>query len=162
MRSRQLSTTKHSTRLLSMAKKELHDLFREVFKLQATLSAIMDKVHDQAGLSTSQHKIIRALNHIGKATVPDIAAELGVTRQFVQTVCNDLLTCGFIKFADNPRHKRSKLAELTEPGRIALQQARQKENKIIEEVLPAIHPAKAKEAGNLLELIRKAVQKKSV
>ena len=79
--------------------------------------------------------------------------------QFVQTVCNDLITRGFVKFVDNPRHKRSKLAKLTEPARIAFQQARQKENEIIEEALPAIHPVKAKEAGKLLESIRKAVQK---
>ena len=139
---------------------EIHDLFREVFQLQATLSAIIDQVHERAGLSTSQNKIIRALSQIGPATVPDIAAALGVTRQFVQTVCNDLCARGYIIFLDNPRHKRSRLVELTEPGRIAFQQARQNENRIIEEALPAVHPGKAKEAGELLALIRNAVQKK--
>jgi DNA-binding MarR family transcriptional regulator len=39
---------------------------------------------------------------------------------------------GFIEFTDNPRPKRSKLAALTESGRIAFRQARQKENEIIE------------------------------
>jgi DNA-binding MarR family transcriptional regulator len=65
---------------------------------------------------------------------------------------------GFLEFRDNPRHKRSKLVALTESGRSAFQQARQKENEIIEKALPAIHPGKAKEAGRLLESIRKAVQ----
>lgn len=139
--------------------KEIHDLFREVFELQAALSHIMDKVHEQAGMSTGQHKIIRALNHIGPATVPDIAAALGVTRQNVQTVCNNLIARGFIKFTDNPRHKRSKLAELTESGRIAFQQARQKEDEIIAEALPAVHAVRVKEAGKILESIRQAVQK---
>ena len=141
------------------AGKELHDLFREVFELHAALSSIMDKVHEQAGLSTSQHKIMRTLSHLGPATVPDLAALLGVSRQFVQTVCNDLLSRGFLEFTDNPRHKRSKLAILTEPGRIAFRQARQKEDTIIEEALPAIDPGKAAEACELLEGIRKAVQK---
>ena len=141
------------------AGKELHDLFRVVFELHAALSSIMDMVHEQAGLSTSQHKIMRALSHIGPGTVPDMAAVLGVSRQFVQTVCNDLLSHGFLQFTDNPRHKRSKLAILTEPGRIAFRQARQKEDTIIEEALPAIDPGKAAEACELLECIRKAVQK---
>jgi len=141
------------------AGKELHDLFREVFELHTALSGIMDKVHEQAGLSTSQHKIMRTLSHIGPATVPDLAALLGVSRQFVQTVCNDLLSHGFLQFTDNPRHKRSKLAILTEPGRSAFRQARQKEDTIIEEALPEIDPGKAAEACELLEGIRKAVQK---
>lgn len=146
-------TIKHATG------KALHDLFREVFELRNALSTIMDKVHEQAGLSTSQHRIMRALNHIGPATVPDMAALLGVSRQFVQTVCNDLLSQGFLVFTDNPRHKRSKLASLTEPGRLAFQQARQKEDKIIEQVLPGIEPDKVKEACELLKSIRKTVQK---
>lgn len=141
------------------AGKEFHDLFREVFELQAVLSNIMDKVHEQAGLSTSQLKIMRALSNIGPGTVPDIAAVLGVSRQFVQTVCNDLLSSGFLEFTDNPRHKRSKLASLTEPGRSAFSQARQKENEIIEKALPNIDPGKATEACELLGYIRKTVQK---
>jgi DNA-binding MarR family transcriptional regulator len=139
--------------------KQLHDLFREVFQLHTALSSIMDKVHEQAGLSTSQHKIMGALDHIGPGTVPDMAAVLGVSRQFVQTVCNDLLSRGFIEFADNPRHKRSKLAVLTESGRIAFRQARQKENEIIEQAMPGIDPDRATDARELLEWIRKAVQK---
>ncbi len=142
------------------AGKALHDLFREVFELHAALSAIMDTVHEQAGLNTSQHKIMRSLSHIGPATVPDIAAVLGVSRQFVQTVCNNLLSCEFIEFAANPRHKRSKLAVLTERGRNAFRQARKNENRIIEQALPGIDPVKATEACKLLESIRTAVQKK--
>jgi DNA-binding MarR family transcriptional regulator len=140
------------------AGKALHDLFREVFELHAALSSVMDKVHEQAGLSTSQHKIMRTLGHIGPATVPDMAVLLGVSRQFVQTVCNDLQTRGFIEFKDNPRHKRSKLAAMTKPGRSAFQQARQKENNIIAKALPEIDPRAAIEACELLKCVRKAVK----
>ena len=135
----------------------LHDLFREVFALHAALSAVMDKVHEQAGLNTSQHKIMRSLTQIEPATVPDIGAMLGVSRQFVQTVCNDLLARGFIEFKKNPRHKRSKFAELTETGRIAFRNARQKENQIVEQALPEIDPERAKETRELLKCIREAL-----
>ena len=139
----------------------LHGLFREVFELHAALSSIMDKVHQQAGLSTSQHKIMRTLSHVGPATVPDIAALLGVSRQFVQTVCNDLLSQHFIEFKGNPRHKRSKLASLTELGHNAFQQARNNENRIIEQALPGIDLKKVKDACDVLEDVRAAVQKKA-
>ena len=139
--------------------KVLHDLFREVFKVHAALSNIMDRVHEQAGLSTSQIKIMRVLSRIGPATVPDIATVLGVSRQFVQTVCNNLLSCEFVELAVNPRHKRSKLVALTEYGWNAFRQARKNENKIIEQALPGIDPVKATEACKLLESIRSTVQK---
>ncbi len=135
----------------------LHDLFREVFALQAALSAIMDKVHEQAGLNTSRHKIMRILIQMEPATVPDMGAILGVSRQFVQTVCNDLLARGFIEFTENPRHKRSKFVELTETGRIAFRKARQKENQIIEQALPEIDPERVTETRELLKCIRIAL-----
>lgn len=135
----------------------LHDLFLEIFELHAALSKIIDKVHAKAGLSTSQLKIMRALRRIGPATVPDIAVLLGVSRQFVQNVCNDLEAKGFITFSDNPRHKRSRLAALTEPGRIIFRETRHKENRIIEQAFPGITPKEAKDAYELLKRIRFSV-----
>ena len=136
----------------------LHDLFREVFALHAVLAEVMDKVHEQAGLSTAQLKIMRIINQMGPATVPDIAAELSVSRQFVQTVCNHLLAHAFLEFTDNPRHKRSKLADLTEPGRKAFKRSRNKENRIIEKSLSEIEPDKVADACKLLAHIRTVVQ----
>ena len=88
-----------------------------------------------------------------------MAFELGVSRQSVQVICNDLFSRNLIEFTENPRHKRSKLATLTEKGRNALRRARQKEYRIIEQVLPGMDPDKAMEACELLAYIRKAVQK---
>ena len=139
--------------------KQFHDLFREVFKLHAALSAVMDGVHEQAGMSTAQHKIIRTLEEMGPVTVPEMAAQLGVSRQFVQTVCNRLFAMELLEFEDNPRHKRSRLVLLTDKGRAAYQQARQNENQTIEKSLKGIDAQKALEAYKLLKQIRRAVQK---
>jgi DNA-binding MarR family transcriptional regulator len=136
----------------------LHDLFREVFALHAALSGIMDRVHEKAGLSTAQHKIMHALDHRGQATVPDLAAHLGVSRQFVQKVCNDLLSRGFLVFGENPRHKRSKLASLTQQGRMAFRNSRQRENIIIEQALPGIDSDRVSDAKELLAHITQTVR----
>ena len=141
------------------AGKKFHDLFREIFKLQAELSNIMDRVHEEAGLSTAQHKIIRVLQVTGPATVPDTAAHLNVSRQFVQTICNNLHSNGFIEFVDNPRHKRSRLVVLTDKGHAAFQKARHNENQTIAKALKGVDAAKAAEAHDLLKQIRRTVQK---
>lgn len=144
-----------------LAGEAIHGLFREVFKLQAVLSKIMDEVHQKAGLSTSQRNVMRLLRDSGPATVPDLAAQLGVSRQFVQTVCNDMLRLGFSEFTENPRHKRSKLVSLTDRGDTAYQKARLAEHSIIEQTLPEIAIEEAVDACDLLERIRTAVERKS-
>lgn len=137
----------------------LHDLFREVFALHGELSKLVDSVHAQAGMSTSKLKIVNALIQIGPATVPDIAARLDVSRQFVQTVCNDLLERDYISLSDNPRHKRSKLMSLTDAGRLAYSKARRNENRLIEQVLPTIESERALGACEVLMEIRQAIHK---
>ena len=136
----------------------LHDLFREVFRLQASLARVMDKVHEQAGLSTPQRRVIQLLNRLSSATVPDMAFELGVSRQSIQVICNDLLSRNLIEFKDNPRHKRSKLAVLTEPGRRTFQQAQQNEYQVIEQVFPKIELEKVTETYAMLAWIRKTME----
>lgn len=137
--------------------KKLHDLFREVFKLQSTLSMVMDGVHEQAGLSTAQHRIMQTLRGMGSATVPDMASRLDVSRQFVQTVCNRLASMKLIEFTNNPRHKRSKLASLTDKGYAAYRTARRREDEIIGKALTGIDTATAIQAAKLLKDIRSAV-----
>jgi DNA-binding MarR family transcriptional regulator len=132
----------------------LHELLREVFALHAALIGIIDEVHKQAGLNPSQHRIMGVLFRTAPATVPDIALRLNVSRQFVQKVCNDLSSSGFIEFQDNPRHKRSKLVELTRAGQTAYEKARRKENRIIEKALPEIKTEESLQARLLLEKIR--------
>jgi DNA-binding MarR family transcriptional regulator len=137
----------------------LHDLFRELFALHEVLAKLVDTVHLQAGLSTSKLKIIDTLLQFGSATVPDIAARLEVSRQFVQTVCNDLLDREYVLFSDNPRHKRSKLMTLTDAGRSAYAKARDNEYRLIERLLPGIDSEGAGRACEILKQIRKTIQK---
>ena len=122
------------------------------------LSRVMDRVHEQAGLSTSQRRVIHLLNRLGTATVPDMAFELGVSRQSIQVICNDLFSRNLIEFTENPRHKRSKLAVLTEPGHHAFRQAQQKEYQVIEELFQTIEIEKVTETCEVLVWIRKAME----
>ena len=138
--------------------KALHDLFREVFKLQALLAKAMDEVHTESGLTTAKHRVMRAMSRIEPATIPDLAAFLGVSRQFVQNVCNDLFAQELIEFRNNPRHKRSKWVSLTDLGRNVYQRSRRRENRIIEQAIPGIDPVRAVEARELLQQIRKALE----
>jgi len=53
-------------------------------------------------------------------TVPQAARRLGVTRQAVQRVANDLIGAALLKAEPNPDHRTSTLLSLTLPGRATL------------------------------------------
>jgi len=133
---------------------ELHTLFREVFLLHATLTEISDKVHEQAGMRTPQIRVAHTLLRRGQATVPDVAYDLNISRQFVQSTINELEALGMVSFHPNPRHKRSKLIELTTIGKEKLEQATEREEAIIQNVLPQIESKGVEDATELLESLR--------
>ena len=51
--------------------------------------------------------------------IAQIARNMGLTRQAVQRVANELEGEGFIRFTPNPNHQRAKLAMLTRKGESA-------------------------------------------
>lgn len=135
--------------------KDLHDLFMGVYHLHATLEEMTDLVHERSGMSTPWRRILGLLLHSGRMTIPDIAARLAVSRQYVLKTCNDMAGAGLVGFADNPRHKRSRLVESTERGRAASEKAERGEREIICRVLPGVDAAAAQEAAALLGDIRR-------
>jgi len=137
---------------------ELHNLFHEVFLLHDALVQVMDAVHERAGLRTSQCKVADAIERLGAAPVPEIAASLGVSRQFVQTTCNEMEKAGLIGFRASPRHKRSKLASLTEKGRRVVARAGGAEAAIIEGALPNVDSDRVEDAHELLRTITSRVR----
>lgn len=138
---------------------DLHALFREVFALQAALADEMDAIHERAGLGTPQAKVMDALMRHGTATVPEVAADHGVSRQFVQTVCNGLEAQGLIAFSDNPRHRRSKLVVLTAAGRKVLVRFRRAEAEAIESALRRFDAVEVAAAAALLRSIRSRMER---
>ncbi len=51
---------------------------------------------------------------------------MGLTRQTVQKLVNELESDGIVRFAPNPHHQRARLVLFTEKGRVAYQAARQR------------------------------------
>jgi len=138
--------------------RELHELFREVFRLQAALAAVKDQVHEQAGLGSPHKRVAEVLFTKGAATVPEVAAELGVSRQFVQTVCHGLERQGLLTFNPNPRHKRSRLASLTTQGKTTITKVMRKEEAIIKSGMPEMDRQAVLQASGLLRCLAERLQ----
>jgi DNA-binding MarR family transcriptional regulator len=59
---------------------------------------------------------LRTLTLQGPLTVPQIAEMRPTSRQRMQRLADELAAEGLVEFIDNPRHRRSKLVQLTSQG----------------------------------------------
>ena len=92
----------------------LHD----IFELNRRLRDAGERISATAGQTHSRRMVLQAVS--AGATVPDIARKLGLQRQSVQRIADDLVKAGLARFEDNPRHRRSRLLAMTSSGRSAL------------------------------------------
>src|SRR5882757_3748696 len=59
---------------------------------------------------------MRSLALLGPLTVPQIAEMRPTSRQRMQRLADELAAEGLVEFIDNPKHRRSKLVQLTPKG----------------------------------------------
>jgi DNA-binding MarR family transcriptional regulator len=59
---------------------------------------------------------MRSLALLGPLTVPQIAQMRPTSRQRMQRLADELAAEGLVQFIDNPKHRRSKLVQLTPKG----------------------------------------------
>jgi DNA-binding MarR family transcriptional regulator len=59
---------------------------------------------------------LRSLALLGPLTVPQIAEMRPTSRQRMQRLADELAAEGLVEFIDNPKHRRSKLVQLTSKG----------------------------------------------
>jgi len=77
-------------------------------------------VGQKAGLITNwgggAFGFMRSLALLGPLTVPQIAQMRPTSRQRMQRLADELAAEGLVEFIDNPKHRRSKLVQLTRKG----------------------------------------------
>jgi DNA-binding MarR family transcriptional regulator len=103
---------------------KLTTLIIETFRLNGALISSGDELVRDIGLTSARWQILGAIGLEGRPlTVAQIARRMGLSRQAVQRVANDLKTAGLTEYQDNPDHKRAVLVALTKRGRDAYAKA---------------------------------------
>jgi DNA-binding MarR family transcriptional regulator len=94
------------------------ELILESFRLNGRLLAAGDALVGDLGLTSARWQVLGA---VAMSPVPlpvsHIARNMGLSRQNVQRIANELEAQGVLRFAPNPHHRRAKLVFLTERGR---------------------------------------------
>ncbi len=100
------------------------DLMVEVFRLNGRLLAAGDALVGDLGLTSARWQVLGAVA-LARAPLPvaHIARNMGLTRQAVQRLANEMERDDLVRFAPNPHHRRAKLVHLTPRGQAAFEAA---------------------------------------
>ncbi|MET0908133.1 MAG: MarR family winged helix-turn-helix transcriptional regulator [Ilumatobacteraceae bacterium] len=98
---------------------ELALLVADVYELAGTLRRHGEAFAASVGQTQARWQLLSVLSD-GDWTVPQAARRLGVSRQAVQRVADDLDAEGLVRYVPNPHHQRSAMLELTPHGTDAL------------------------------------------
>lgn len=108
---------------MSIAKTEAAKLLTEtvmtVFRLNGTILRAAEGISRPVGLTPARWQVLGVVLAQPK-TISDVAFDLGLTRQSVQRVADELVAEGMASYQENPAHARAKLFRPTEAGMVAI------------------------------------------
>ena len=88
-------------------------------ELVEQMALLREQMAHRAGATRATWRVLLAAAGQGR-TVPQLARRLGVKRQSVQRLADQLVESGRASYETNPDHRRSPLLTLTESGDAAL------------------------------------------
>ncbi|MGB6058863.1 MAG: MarR family winged helix-turn-helix transcriptional regulator [Microthrixaceae bacterium] len=98
---------------------DVQTLFSELFEASAAGRRAGEEIAGVVGQTQARWQTLWTIGD-ASLTVPQIGRRLGVSRQAVQRLVNELANEALVELVDNPDHKTSPLVSLTRKGRTAL------------------------------------------
>jgi DNA-binding MarR family transcriptional regulator len=126
----------------------------ETVSLFYRLRVVAEQIHHQGATSGPKRGILKTLDRLGPQTVPRMARARPVSRQYIQTLINQLAKGNFVEFVENPAHRRSPLVSLTSKGKEFLDAMAQKEMELLEQLKMDLSEKELKSTADVLQKIR--------
>lgn len=128
-------------------------------KALGALSSAGDDLVADLGLSTARVQLLEVLAASGPRSVSQISRGLGLSRQAVQRVADDLAALDLAVYRRNPDHARAQLLAMTEQGKVAQVEAARRKALWLASLAQGLTPAWLEMATELMTLIaRRAAQ----
>jgi len=115
----------------------MEHLFSELFEAAGAGRRLGERIASRAGQTQARWQTLWTLD-VTPLTVPQVARRLGVSRQHILRLTNELTADGLVEPIPNPDHKTSPLLRLTPSGEstlAAINQAALHSNEAIRQVL---------------------------
>ena len=102
----------------------LTELIVEVFRLNGRLLVEGDRLVADLGMTSARWQVLGAIAYSpAPEPVARLARNMGLNRQGVQRIVNELADDGLVEFRPNPHHQRARLVVLTAKGSQAYEKA---------------------------------------
>lgn len=106
------------------------ELILEVFRLNARLLEAGDALVADFGLTSARWQALGAVaDSSSPLPVASIARNMGLSRQAVQRIVNEMNADGLVRFEINPHHERARLVVMTDAGEAAYAAAMRKQRR---------------------------------
>jgi DNA-binding MarR family transcriptional regulator len=140
---------------LTPAGKALTDLILEVFRLNGRLLVTGDQLVAGLGLTSARWQVLGAIAYAEHPQpVSWLARSMGLHRQGVQRIVNDMKREGLVEFQPNPNHRRAHLIVLSKRGRDTFARADQLQIPWVNRLAKGIAPKDIDAAKRIALLIR--------
>lgn len=137
-------------------RRALTGLVIEVFRLNGDLLAAGDALVHDLGLTSARWQVLGA---IALSPVPlpvaHIARNMGLTRQAVQRVVDDMRADGLVRLEPNPHHRRAVLVAMTESGETAYRRAIERQERWADALAVDLPPETVEAASTLLRTLQR-------
>lgn len=94
----------------------------------------------------------------GTLPVAGLARNMGLVRQSVQRVADELAALELVRFADNPHHRRAKLVQLTDKGAALFADANARWLTVADALVAEFGADEIERAADFLRLVRERVE----
>jgi DNA-binding MarR family transcriptional regulator len=138
-------------------------LVMEVFRLNGRLCTSGDGMVADIGLTSSRFQVLGVIALSSAAlSVAQIARNLGVTRQAVQPIVNEMVASGLLELKDNPNHRRSRLVQLTKAGWKVFKLAEERWQRMAAQIMVThVSRVEVEQATDALQRIRSYLQRRA-
>lgn len=135
------------------------ELVLETFRLNGRLLAVGDRLVKPLGLSSARWQVLGAI-YFAKTPQPvaGLARSMGLTRQGVQRIANELEKDGLVSFEPNPHHKRAQLIVMTKKGQDAYAAADRNQVKWVNELSEGFAREEIECALKVMEAMRSRIE----
>lgn len=137
----------------------LTDLIVEIFRLNGRLLVAGDRLVAGLRMTSARWQVLGAIALSPTAEpVARLARSMGLNRQGVQRIVNELSGQGLVELRPNPHHRRARLVVLTERGREAYDETTELQVPWANALSKGLGTAEVAAATRLVETLRKRLE----
>jgi DNA-binding MarR family transcriptional regulator len=132
--------------------RRLAEIYLVVGPLYRRVLRAVEEDSAATGIDAGQRAVLDMLRRHGPMTVPQMARDQELTRQFVQRMVNAAVDSQLVETVTNPTHRRSVLIRLTDRGHTAITEVVEREHHQLRE---ASRGLQAEEIETTLAVLRR-------